>query len=422
MKKIFLAIAAAGMIFAGCSSDEPTIVDNNDAVQPDETPAPAVVMPKPTLNAAESNAAVSQTGFGADFFAAVSRDYPGKNVMTSPMSASMLLSMLANAADATTRSQICAVLGCSDVDAINSLSKKYMTWLPGADENITMSLANSLWFKQQYTLNPAFAAIASDSYNAETYARDFTNSGALVDEINVWTKRKTGNIIDKILDNIEPEAVAVQVNALYFNGSWTQHFFKEKTVKGDFKGIEKTVKADMMKAESHYDYAATDAFEAIEIPYGAHMYCSMVVVLPKEGTNLDEFVNSDAFKTVATTSMTDKLVNLTMPKFKIEPTEKISLNEILAAMGIDNLGSMQKTSLFTEAVDAYFRIYQKTGISVTEEGTEAAAATWNSWEIAPGPNEEEPKAIELTIDRPFVFFIKEKNTGLSLFAGKVNQL
>lgn len=421
MKKFMLAFAAACVVFAGCSSDEPAAVDNNEPNQPDVPEAP-VVMPKPTLNAAESRAASGQTAFGAEFFAAVSRNYQGKNVVSSPLSASMLLSMLANTADATTRSQICEALGCNDIDAVNSLSAKYMTWLPGADENISMNLANSIWYKQNYTLSPEFAGIAKECYSAETFARDFANPAALVNEINVWTKDKTGNIIDKILDNIDPEAVAVQVNALYFNGSWTQHFSKEKTVKADFKGIDKTVKADMMKAESYYGYAATDAFEAVEIPYGAHMYCSMVVVLPKEGSNLDEFVNSEAFKSVSTTNMTDKLVNLTMPKFKIEPSEEISLNEILEAMGIDNLGNMQKTSLFTEAVEAYFRVYQKSGISVTEEGTEAAAATWSGWVSAPGPGEEKPKAIELTVDRPFVFFIKENNTGLSLFAGKVNQL
>lgn len=85
----------------------------------------------PDLTQAETLAANGQTAFGTDFFAAVSREYPRKTVVTSPLSASMLLSMLANAADATTRAKIRTLLDCTDNDALNSLYGKYTEWLSG---------------------------------------------------------------------------------------------------------------------------------------------------------------------------------------------------------------------------------------------------------------------------------------------------
>ena len=422
MKKLIFVLAAACTILAGCSGDEPKQGGETDVPENGGTPEETVVMPVPELTPAETLAAKGQTAFGADFFATVSREYPRQNVMTSPMSASMLLSMFANAADATTRDQICKLLGCADIDVLNSFSGKYMTWLPGADEGITMSLANSLWYKQEYTLNPAFDKVAKEYYTSETLGRDFSKKASLIDEINKWTDLKTRGIIERILDKIDPKAVAVQVNALYFKAAWRDKFNAKATSKGDFRGTDGKVKVDMMNKTDDFRYASTESFEAIELPYGGYGKCSMVIILPKGGRSLDDFIASDDFRNAATTATEFKYIDLSMPKFSIRPSEEIFLNPVLESMGVENIESMNKWSLFTESIDAELTVYQKSGITVDEYGTEAAAATWSGWATSPGPGFEPPTPVKVSIDRPFAFLIKEKISGLCLFAGKVNNL
>ncbi len=416
MKKLFFALTAACTIFAGCSNDEPDL-ENTDEI-PDKTTVPSM----PSMTQAETLAANGQIAFGTDFFAAVSREYPRKNVVTSPMSASMLLSMLANAADATTRAQICTLLDCTDSDALNSLYGKYTEWLSGIDENLSIFLANALWYRQEYTLNPAFSKILNSYYDSETFGRDFSNKASLIDEINKWTDLKTRGIIDHIIDDLDPDTKAVLANALYFKGSWRNGFDAENTRKANFHGIDGDAKVDMMNTTEYFSYASAYAFEAVEMAYGLYGQCYMTIIMPKKGSNLDEFIASADFRSAATTAMKSRYIDLSIPKFSVRPDERIALNSILATMGVDNIESENNWTFFTDAIETRIKVYQKAGITVDEYGTEAAAVTWTEGETSSGYEVVLPTPIEVRIDRPFVFLIRERSTGLCLFAGKVNNL
>ena len=383
MKKLFFALKAACTIFAGCSNDEPDL-ENTDEI-PDKTTVPSM----PGMTQAETLAANGQIAFGTDFFAAVSREYPRKNVVTSPMSASMLLSMLTNAADATTRAQICTLLDCTDSDALNSLYGKYTEWLSGIDENLSIFLANALWYRHEYTLNPAFSKILNSYYDSET---------------------------------LDPDTKAVLANALYFKGSWRNGFDAENTRKANFHGIDGDAKVDMMNTTEYFSYASAYAFEAVEMAYGLYGQCYMTIIMPKKGSNLDEFIASADFRSAATTAMKSRYIDLSIPKFSVRPDERIALNSILATMGVDNIESENNWTFFTDAIETRIKVYQKAGITVDEYGTEAAAVTWTEGETSSGYEIVLPTPIEVRIDRPFVFLIRETSTGLCLFAGKVNNL
>lgn len=417
MKKFLLTFATVCTIFASCSSDEPTVNPADDPTNGD-TDTPTEVKPLPVLSVAESKTASAQGAFAMNFFQTVNKDYTGKNVITSPMSASLLLSMLANTADDVTARQITEALGCTDMSAANSLSKKYMEWFPGADDGINLQAANSVWYKQQYTIAPEFASIASEYYSAEAFARDFGNKTDLIDEINSWTSKKTNGIIDKILQNIPDKLEAVQVNALYFKGAWQSQFSEKSTTKETFHTPATTKVVEMMKSTRNFKYAETQSYQAIELPYGKMGNCSMTIVLPAEGTDIDAFVASETFANFSGENMKSDYVDLTIPKFSLKTEKEIYLNKVLADLGITNLGNLQKCNIFTEKIESMFDVFQKAGISVDEKGTEAAAATWSGMIESPGDIEKpEPKA--MNINRPFVFLIKENIGGMYLFAGKV---
>ena len=144
--------------------------------------------------------------------------------------------------------------------------------------------------------------------------------------------------------------------------------------------------------------------------------------MPKKGSNLDEFIASADFRSAVTTGMKSRYIDLSIPKFSVRPDERIALNSILASMGVDNIESENNWTFFTEAIDTRIKVYQKAGITVDEYGTEAAAVTWTEGETSSGYDIVNPTPTEVRIDRPFVFLIRERSTGLCLFAGKVYSL
>ena len=416
MNKFLFLFAALAMLLSACKSDEPP------GITPDEPIVEEIIVkPVPTLTADESDAAAGQKNFHTKFFQAVSLKNPSKNIIVSPLSASMLLSMVANSADNTTASQICYALGCENIESVNSMSKKYIEWISGADEGVTVKMANSIWHKQELTARTDFAKIADQYYSSELIARDFSKGKSLVAEINDWTKRKTSGMIDNIVNSIPSANVAIMVNALYFRGTWRENFNKKATAKATFHGLDHTSTVDMMCRTFHYgcQYTITDDYSAVEIPYGASGNCSMVLILPAEGSDIDSFIASDAF-TTQTNLNANAPIALYLPKFSIAPDNTIDLIPLFASLGIDNLDNLQKCNIFTDPVNAQYSIHQKTGINVDEDGTEAASVTWGHLDGDSGETPPEPKIMRF--DRPFVFLIKENNTNLCLFAGKINNL
>jgi len=63
-------------------------------------------------------------------------------------------------------------------------------------------------------------------------------------------------------------------------------------------------------------------------------------------------------------------------------------------------------------------VKQKTFIEVNEEGSEAAAVT----SVAVMRTSLAPDPLRFTVDRPFVFLIRERTSGTVLFMGLVRNL
>lgn len=403
MKKyIILFNLALGMgALSGCSGED--VVEVRD-------------IPAPELTVAEEAIALDFTGFGVDFLAAASQYAGDVNMAVSPFSAHQMLSMIANVADETTKAQICEVLGTSDAQACNSLAAKYLSWLPAADSKVKLSIANSVWYKNQYTLNKNFGKVAEESYGATLFARDFT-SAKLCDEVNGWYSKKTTGMIPEFYKSINPEWNAILLNALYFNGEWAEPFDAKQTQKADFKGIHGTTPVDMMATSIVTKYSATEHSQAVWLHYGLLKF-SMVCMLPDEGVAINKFLLSDDIKELFSKNWLAN-VDLKLPKFSIIPNGNLPLNDIFTAMGVGNLSSLQSVSLFENAQDDRFTIAQRACVTVDEKGTVAAAVTGTIADSAPSSPKEHA---EITFDRPFIFFIRENATGMILFAGKVVDL
>lgn len=418
MKKLLvLALGLAGMLVSSCSDSETT--DEPGIVKPEGGDEGGTTKPSASLvfSANELNAAKATNGFSYNFFNAVSNTLPkNENVVVSPLSAQILLSMIANSTDEAATREITDALGCNDLDALNSLSNKYLTELPQADEDVKMALANSVWYDKKYTLNPNFAAALTGNFNTTPFARDFNQRQTVVDEINRWCADNTNNLIDRIINGLPAQAVAVLANALYFKDNWQSPFEEEKTVDGKFNGIDGQSDAKLMFRSEGLGYIEGIGYQAVRLPLRGK-YATWFV-LPAENTTVDNLMQG--FDINGLTQCKFEMVDLTLPKFKYQ-SDEMDLLAALADLGVKSAFDLNNRQLFTVPVNGSSNVLQKTTVSFDENGTEASAVTAEIPELSPGPGDEpvEVKKKVVRIDRPFMFFMIEERTGACLMAGKI---
>ena len=403
-KMAFIVASVAFILpMAGCSSDEPASEGST-----------TIAVPTIELTAPASRAAVAVQDFNIDFFrnVAISDNYKGKNVSCSPMSATMLLSLLSNAASDETAAEIAAVLGYSDSNDLNELYATLATRLPSLDPKAKLSFGNSVMYHHEYTLTKDFSDIAKEYYKADIFKRDMSGkSSGVNDEINSWVNDNTNGLIKNI--EVQLPLLCSLINAAYFKAEWKDSFKSENTNKATFKGVDGDSQIDMMHREGSYLYERTEAYEAIEMPFGVGAF-NVAFIMPT--TNLEAFIKSDALYGLWSNNPKACNIDLSLPKFKIAEDTELNLIDILRDMGVKSLTTPGMMKFFNESPDADFvNVSQKTSVEFSEQGVESASATWTNWEISTG-------FMPVSFDRPFIFLITEKSTKSMLFAGKIMSL
>ena len=414
LKSAIAAIGAFSLItLSACSSDNTITGEEPGGNEPVVTPVPAPVI---ELSPEASQAAAAVQGFNVDFFrnVALSEKYKGKNVACSPVSATMLLSLLSNAASDKTAAEIAAVLGCSDSGALNNLYSALETQLPTLDPKATLTFANSVWYDKQYTLTDAFSSVANDCYKADVFKRDMTGKTAGVsEEINSWVSDKTKGLIKNI--KVPMPVLSTLVNAAYFNAAWQKPFCDKVTSKATFYGVNGASEIDMMAQSGEYLYNETADFKLVEMPFASGAFAA-TFILPSG--NAEDFLKSDAFKKALSLKPEERAVGIYLPRFKIAEDEEVNLTEVLCDMGVKSLDNPDSFKMFNESPDAEaIRIWQKSSVEFNENGAEAAAVTWTGLYGSNGST-----GPEIRLDRPFIFLITEKSTKTILFAGKIMSL
>ncbi len=343
----------------------------------------------------------------------------GKNVMVSPLSISLALSMTLNGADGSTKTDMINAMGLKDlsVDEINHVYLDLITALKKADPNVVMNVANSIWIKKDFPVLESFIATNQKYYDARVEKLDFDQSA--LNTINSWVNEKTNAKIPRILDAISADEVMFLINAIYFNGKWQVQFEKSQTQNRPFTlATGGTVNVPLMRVKDNFGYTEQSGYEALKMPYGRGKF-GMVILLPDVGKTPDQIMqqmNPSAWETLKTSLKTPLKVDVWMPRFKY--SWEADLNEILSSLGMSVAFSADDANFtkINSGGNLYItKVKHKTFIDVNEEGTEAAAAT----SVGIGPTSAGPDGPEFHVIRPFLFFITEEDTGAILFAGKV---
>jgi serine protease inhibitor len=363
----------------------------------------------------------NDNNFGFTLFKeVVASEKEAKNILISPTSVALALAMVYNGADGNTKAAMESALhktGFSLVE-INSGYKSLMEGLVSVDPKVLLEIANSIWYRQNFDVLPAFISVNQQYYSAEINALDF-DSPSSADAINGWVYGKTQGKIPKIVDQISPETVMYLINAIYFKGIWRSEFDKSKTLDGEFTTDDGTrLSLPMMHQQDTFNYAMNDQFEALELPYGQGNF-NMIVLLPKLGITLHQVINSMTADSWSKTinSLSAKVVVVQLPKFSFEYKSELNNELDSLGMGIAFTDNADFSGINPGGSLKISKVLHKTFVEVDEEGTEAAAVTSVEIVITAYPGEKIP--VFFTVDRPFIFAIREKDTGSVLFIGCV---
>ncbi len=383
----------------------------------EESTGPETPTPVRPISSGEAAVARANTGFGFTLFRSVAGAAPEDNVFISPLSVSLALGMTVNGAAGETWTGMRQTLGFDALsqEEINESFRTLIELLQGIDPKVRLDIANSVWSREGFAVEQAFIDSNSKYFGADTRSIDFSRSDA-ADIINAWVSQKTQGRIDDIVAAPIPDLVMMYlINAVYFKGSWTERFDTEKTRDDLFitpDGGRKAVR--MMNRSGMMRYHADERMEIADLPYGWDRY-SMAIVLPRSGVTLAQL--RDAMTSEAWSgwlaALTDTEMDLQLPRFTME--YEVGLNEMLKGMGMERAFDPDRADF--SGINRDRKLYitnvkHKTFVQVSEEGTEAAAAT----SVEMGTTSIPPL---MRVDHPFIFVIHEKNSGAILFIGQV---
>lgn len=369
--------------------------------------------------------AAANRGFAFDLYD-VLRAESGGNLFLSPYSISTALGMTYAGAEGETERQMREALR---FDLPEDRLHPAFNWTDlelgsrgeeaaGSDDGpFRLHVVNATWAQDGYPfLEPYLDTLAVD-YGSAVYLLDYQQDpeGSRT-VINDWVADQTeGRIEDLIpMGVITPLTRLVLTNAIYFNAAWNVPFEEEATSDGPFHRLDgSTATVPLMHQTADHRYAEGDGWQAVELPYDAPEL-AMVLVLPEEGRfEAIEASLGDRYDAILG-ALSEHSTTVTLPRFELETS--FGLNQALSELGMvdaftaaaDFSGMDGTRNLFIQAV------IHKAFVSVNEAGTEAAAAT----AVVVGETSIPPLA-EITLDRPFLFFIVDHPTGEVLFLGRV---
>lgn len=379
-----------------------------------DTPKPT---PEITLNADQQQMVKRQNDFAFRFFAQINQVPRDVNVFVSPLSASQCLSMIMNGAEGETRSEIIKTLAPGtdtlDLKAFNTFNRYLVQQLFSMDPSVKITIANSIWVNKNFPVFDTFIQTNKKIYDAKVSNLNFSARNS-VNQINGWCARKTNDLIPKVLDKLSAEEQMYLINAFYFKGTWSDQFHKAST---RIETFGDGLKVPMMHQERTYRYSQHERFAIAELPYGNGAF-GITIILPNEGQTVQdclEQLTAEHWEEWSS-SFSRTLLDLKMPKMQMRYDRNLIAD--MQALGIRQAFSRDQANFAKiSRVPLFLGVLKQLAyIKVDEEGTEAAAVTTGGMMTTSVQPQE---AIPFYVNRPFIFMIRERTTGIILFMGKV---
>jgi serpin B len=353
---------------------------------------------------------------------------PKANLVLSPYSLYQALSMLYAGAAGETASEMRQAMRLPWEDSrvhrlVNALNQQLLISAGTGDKDgqvFDLRIPNALWADKNGTYEPAFLDTLSQNYDSGMKILNFNDASAAADAINAWVAEQTEQKITQLAEPamFNTDTALALTNAVYFKAAWQSPFNEAATVDAPFTLLDgQQQNVPTMRLSQTLEVSVTDELTTVRLPYvGGTMV--MEILMPSLNMwNSPEGVGQLWSNQANFPEMQPENVSLSLPKFQIE-TPIMDLIPALKANGMqlaftdqaDFSGISGDQSLYVST------IAQKAFIDVNEKGTEASAATIAVVQQKSAPSGE---PLQIKIDRPFIFQIRDTATGAILFMGTV---
>lgn len=353
-----------------------------------------------------------------------------ENFLVSPYSAFDALGMVYVGAGGKTAEELAAALECTGLPqemAAEMFGRLRRTMLAHARAGKNeLWIANRLWGQEGYPFRPEYLQTLDKQFDSLPESINFMAADNAALRINKWAYGATaGRIADVVDPRTFDEATRfVLTNAAYFKANWKSPFLRGRTRRGAFKSPDGETYVRYMQQSTRCQYAEAEGLQLASLPYKGDRF-SMLILLPQEGVTAKHFEEGLTAQRLRdwSASLRTRDVDLMLPKFRFE-TQK-QLNPALQALGAPSMFDVRKadltgiSALAAKESLSIEEVRQSTFIEINEDGTEAAAVTsGGGFGGAIGP--KEPKqVVSFHAERPFLFLIRDDETGVILFMGRV---
>lgn len=354
-----------------------------------------------------------------------------KNLVFSPLSAWIALSMLQNGAAGNTLTEMQQAMSTTDksTQQLNEYNQQLMSvmqqstmpnWISPEDIDAqsvpSFESANSIWSDTGFPFLSSFYDVNTEYYDAYLQTLDLSEQESM-DQIDAWVNEATHGAIPSIKMLPNDMLRMILINTIYFKGGWSSVFEKEMTNYDTFYNDgNKAVSIPMMHQQEMLMYAQAEGYQAVKLYYGYDMKFSMTLFMP-DMTEMWKPFTAERWENIQK-AMERKGIKLSMPRFKtncelalVDAMKTLGMQDAFDAMRAD-FSRMSPKELFVS------NIKQLAHIDVDEAGTIAAAATV----IAMENTAIHDYSTSMTINHPFYFTIEDNETGTILFMGHIRNI
>lgn len=421
--RIITGVMAASLIFSGCSvnikKDKP--LKENPNVKT-EINLDKVAETQYDMNLMEKE----YRRFSLDLLNQTIKDADGEgNVMVSPASVMMALDMVAAGAKGDTLKQLTDLFAKGQGPLNQQAYAAALMDKINGSKDVEFTCANAVWNNEKSLgdgINTRYVDYIKETFLAEYKAEAFSKDTA--DEINKWADEHTKHMINKIINDLDPDAAMVLVNAICFDGKWETEYEDYQVNTGKFTKADRSTQDVMFLSDETRDYFETDKATGFMKAYKGGEY-AFLAILPKDGS-----ISANAFAKDFTAEDYEKFIKSVttqydvcskMPEFKSD--FELTMNDTLKTLGAGDVFDENKADLSGiagEPGDLFVsKVIHKTHIEVDRTGTKAAAVTAVECDVACA---EPPEFKTVNCDRPFVYAIVDVKTMTPIFIGTVNEV
>ncbi len=423
-----LALAATGCNPSGGAPQGPG-PSKGEPPKPEFEPNPTARVDRPLEVPEVSTDQASQIArhiddFAIDLHRAIAK--PTENLVFSPASITLAFAMVHAGARGKTAEELAKVFHLEGDPArlAEGFAAALGRWRE-TQEGVELKIANRLFGDRATPFEPDYLDVTARRFGAGLEPVDFRGAAeGARKHINAWVLEQTRDRIPDLIpaNALDASTRLVLVNAIYFKAQWTDEFPEYATKSGPFFAPGGERKAMLMQRTGYMPVTKRDGATLVSIGYGDGRY-AMSIALPdaRDGLPaLEAKLNRKWIDEAHAAQTSSGRVQLTMPRFKIEPGEPLALRRVLEPLGLRTAFSANAD--FTGMAAAKEQLvlseaFHKAFIAVDEKGTEAAAATAVGMRAGSAMPTGEPLAI--TVDHPFVYMIRDTGTGAILFMGRV---